>query len=199
MGEDRMTPEIITAYWIVQIGPKGWYAGTPALDAQIRQRFAAAWEAARDGHFADWVATPQGALALLILTDQFPRNMFREDARGFATDAIALRVADAGIAAGHDLATPPPARQFFYLPFMHAEDAALQARATALFSERMPGENLRHARAHAAVIDRFGRFPWRNEVLGRATTATEEAFLAQGGYGAALREIAAIDASGKIV
>jgi len=189
-----MTPETITDFWLTEVGPKGWYNSTPALDADIRARFATTWQAVQTGAHADWAATAEGALALLIVTDQFARNMFRDEARSFATDALALRLADAAIAAGHDLATPAPARQFFYLPFMHAEDMAAQARGIELFAERMPGDNLRHARAHAAVIARFGRFPWRNAALGRTDTAEESAFLASGGYGAALREIPPIAA-----
>lgn len=194
-----MEPKTVTDYWLAEVGPKGWYAATPALDADIRARFAGAWAAAQTGAFADWAATPEGALALVILADQFPRNMFRDDARSFSTDPLAVRLAEAAIASGHDLATPPPARQFFYLPFMHAEDAALQARGIALFAGRMPGDNLRHARAHAEVIARFGRFPWRNAALGRASTAEELALLAEGGYGAVLRTIPAIAAPGNIV
>ncbi|MBW6506644.1 MAG: DUF924 domain-containing protein [Rhodobacteraceae bacterium] len=194
-----MTPETITDYWLTEVGPKGWYNSTPALDADIRARFGAAWQAVQTGAYADWATTAAGALALLILTDQFPRNMFRDDARSFATDALAVQLAEAAIAAGHDLATEPPARQFFYLPFMHAEDDALQARGIALFAERMPGDNLRHARAHAEVIARFGRFPWRNAALGRASSADEEALLAAGGYGAVLREMPAIADPKKIV
>ncbi|WP_372838974.1 DUF924 family protein [Phaeovulum sp.] len=184
-----MKPETIVDFWLTEVGPKGWYAATPELDATVRERFAAAWEAVQTGSFADWGNTAKGALALIILTDQFPRNMFREDGRSFATDALAVRLAEAAIAAGHDLAIAPPARQFFYLPFMHAEDNALQARGIALFAERMPGDNLRHARAHAEVIARFGRFPWRNAALGRVSSEAEKALLAAGGYGAILREI----------
>ncbi|PKP70033.1 MAG: DUF924 domain-containing protein [Alphaproteobacteria bacterium HGW-Alphaproteobacteria-4] len=194
-----MTPETITDFWLTGVGPKGWYAATPELDADIRARFLPAWQAVQTGAYADWAGTAAGALALLILTDQFPRNMFRDDARSFATDALAVRLASAAIAAGHDLATPPPARQFFYLPFMHAEDNALQARGIELFEARMPGDNLRHARAHAEVIARFGRFPWRNAALGRASTAAEAALMAAGGYGAVLREMPAIADPKKIV
>ncbi len=184
-----MTPEKIVDFWLTEVGPKGWYAATPELDASIRAQFATAWAAVQEGAFADWGRTATGALALVILTDQFPRNMFRDDARSFATDALAVRLSEAAIAKGHDLAIAPPARQFFYLPFMHAEDNALQARGIALIGERMPGDNLRHAHAHAEVIARFGRFPWRNAALGRESSAAEKALLAAGGYGAILREM----------
>ena len=194
-----MKPETITRYWLEEVGPSGWYTATPELDADIRARFAPAWTAVQSGAFADWGASADGALAGLILTDQFPRNMFREDARSFATDALAVRLAEAALVAGHDLAITVPARQFFYLPFMHAEVGALQTRGIALFAARMPGSNLRHARAHAAVIARFGRCPWRNAVLGRVSSDAETAFLAQGGYRSALREIPAIEPENQIV
>lgn len=181
---DPVTPLEITRFWLDEVGPKGWYASTAALDQTIRDRFLAAWEDAAT--LAPlWAAEgPQGALAALILTDQFPRNMFRDDPRAFATDALALRIADRAIAQGHDLATPEPGRQFFYMPFEHAEDLADQRRAVALFAERMPGENLRHARLHRDTIAAFGRFPWRNAALGRPSTPEEQALLDAGGYGA---------------
>ena len=178
-----MTPEEINRFWIEDCGPKLWYQPTAQLDATIRDRFMAAWiDAPR--LTADWAGTAEGALAALILTDQFPRNMFRKDARAYATDPLARRLARAAIDAGHDLATPEPARQFFYLPFEHSEDMADQNRAVALFAERMPGENLRHARLHRAAIAHFGRFPWRNADLDRASTPEEQALLDAGGYGA---------------
>ncbi|MCL7464751.1 DUF924 family protein [Phaeovulum sp. NW3] len=183
----------ILQFWD-RIGPEGWYRGDDALDRDIRTRYAGLWEEARDGGLSGWQATAPGALALILLLDQFPRNMFRDHADSFATDARALDEATRAIAAGHDLATDPPLRQFFYLPFMHAEDRAAQDRCIALFAERMPGDNLRHARAHADVIARFGRFPWRNAALGRVTTAAEQAFLDAGGYGAALQRIGPADA-----
>lgn len=186
-------------FWRDEVGPKGWYLSTPALDATIRDRYAALWDKARGGALAPWRDTAQGALALILLLDQFPRNMFRDRAESFATDHQALTEAARAIAAGHDLATDPPLRQFFYLPFMHSEDLVAQHNGIALFAERMPGDNLRHARAHAAVIARFGRFPWRNAALGRPSTAEEATFLAQGGYAHALAETPAIEPDGKIV
>lgn len=185
----------VTRFWLDEVGPKGWYGGGAALDAEVRHRFGGLWQEARDGGLRDWAATPEGALALILLTDQFPRNMFRDEARSFATDALAVTLADAAIAAGHDMATPVPARQFFYLPFMHAEDLALQSRCIDLFVARMPGDNVRHARAHATAIARFGRFPWRNAALGRLSTPEEASLLAAGGYGQLLRETPAIAAS----
>ena len=178
-----MTPDDINRFWIDEVGPKGWYEQNDLLDQTIRDRFMDAYyDAAR--LTAEWASTAPGALAGLILTDQFPRNMFRNDPRAFDTDALAQDLADDAISVGHDLATPEPQRQFFYLPFEHAEDLMLQDRAVALFTERMPGENLRHAQLHRDTIARFGRFPWRNAALGRTNTAEEQDLLDAGGYGA---------------
>ena len=177
------TPAEISRFWIDEVGPKGWYTQSDALDQAIRDRFMAAWiDAPRLA--AEWVGTAEGALAALILTDQFPRNMFRNDARAYSTDPLALRIASSAIEAGHDLSTPEPARQFFYLPFEHSEALADQDRAVALFAERMPGENQIHAQDHRDTIAKFGRFPWRNEALGRTPTLSEQAVMEAGGYGA---------------
>lgn len=179
-------------FWLHEVGPAGWYAIDEAIDAEIRARFGALWREAEAGDHGHWTAGPRGALAYLILTDQFPRNMFRGDASAFATDGRARAAASSAIAAGLDAAIPEPERQFFYLPFMHSEDIADQDRCIALMTAGLPvtgAGNLRHAHAHRAVIARFGRFPYRNAALGRTTTEAEAAFLAAGGYGAILREL----------
>lgn len=176
-------PEDLIRFWIDETGPAGWYQQSDDLDRLIRDRFMAAWiDAPRLA--AAWAGSATGTLAALILTDQFPRNMFRNDARAFSTDPLALRIARAALDTGHDLATPEPARQFFYLPFEHSEELADQDLAVELFAQRMPGENLLHAQLHRDTIARFGRFPWRNEPLGRAPTAAESAVMKAGGYGA---------------
>lgn len=172
-------------FWLDDLGPAGWYAGTPEIDARVHDLFLDDWEEARAGAHGLWLTDPAGALAFLILTDQMPRNMFRGAAQAFDTDPLALAAAKAAIARDWDLAVPAPQRQFFYLPLEHAEDSADQDRAVALFESRMPEpELLLHARAHRAIIGRFGRFPGRNAALSRRSTATEAAWLAQGGYGA---------------
>ena len=181
-----MTPEDVISFWLDEVGEKGWYQGTPELDQTIRDRFGGAWEKI-DTLVAEWPQSRETSLALLILADQFPRNMFRGDARSFATDKLARRIADQAIAKGHDMDTPEPARQFFYLPFMHSEEMGDQNRAVALFEERMPGENLRHAHLHRDVIRHFGRFPWRNDPLGRETTPQERHLLEAGGYAALVK------------
>lgn len=188
-----VTPDQINRFWIDEVGENGWYTRSDALDDTIRQRFRASWDRAETLAPA-WAASAEGALAALILTDQFPRNMFRDDARAFATDALARRLADAAIAAGFDRQTAPPARQFFYMPFEHSEDLADQHRAVDLFRQFLPGENLRHAELHRDTIARFGRFPWRNAALGREPTAAETRVMAQGGYGALVSGKLSLDA-----
>lgn len=173
--------QVIT-FWRDEVGPAGWYNSTPALDETIRSRFHGLWQQARAGQLESWSETAEGALALLIVIDQFPRNMFRDQPESFVTDHMAQSEAQAAISRGYDMVTPVPMRQFFYLPLMHAEDIVLQRRAIRMFEDRMPGDNIRHARAHAAIIARFGRFPWRNAALGRETTPAEQEFMANGGY-----------------
>jgi len=175
--------EVLT-FW-EEAGPEMWYKQDDSFDRTIRDRFGALWDAAAAGGCADWAVGARGALALLILLDQFPRNMFRASPRAFATDERALRVAHQALSQGWDMRAQPPIRQFFYLPFMHSERLTDQDRGVRLFKARMPGgDNLLHARAHREVIRRFGRFPYRNAALGRETTRPEQDFLDAGGYGA---------------
>jgi uncharacterized protein (DUF924 family) len=181
----------VLRFWLDEVGPKGWYEANEALDGQIRARFLDAWENARDGAYAMWLTYPSGTLAYLVLTDQFPRNMLRGEARAFETDRAALAAAKVAINRGWDLKIDEPARQFFYLPLMHSENLCDQERCVRLICERMPEHgpgNLLHARAHREVIRRFGRFPHRNAALGRASTAPERAFEGEGGYGALVRQ-----------
>lgn len=181
----------ITEFWI-GAGPEAWYRRDDDFDAEIRTRFGAAWQRAAAGAMDHWINAAPTALALMILLDQFPRNMFRADPRAFATDAKVLGLAKDALEMGHDLSIQEPERQFFYLPFMHSEDLADQTRAIELIETRMPqtGQgNVIHARAHAEIIRRFGRFPYRNADLGRDMTAEEQAFLDAGGYGSVLRSL----------
>lgn len=135
---------------------------------------------------AGWEETPEGVLALLLLTDQFPRNIWRGSAHAFATDALARNIADRAIARSFDMAFAPDMRQFFYLPFQHHEDPDSQARAVALTQTMVEDggdrDGLRYARLHQELIARFGRFPHRNAVLGRTTTPEETEYLASGGF-----------------
>ena len=187
-------PVEVLDYWLGDIGPDGWYAAGDALDADIRARFGDLWTAARGGGLDHWVDGTVGTLAFIILCDQFSRNMHRGQADAFATDARALTAARQALALGNDMAAPEPERQFFYMPFMHAENLDDQTLCVRLFSERMPdtgADHLIHARAHHAVIERFGRFPFRNAALGRTPTPAEDQFMADGAYGAVVSQIRA--------
>ena len=187
-------PDEILRFWLDEVGPEGWYQGSDALDSEIRDRFMASWESASAGSFSLWLTYPSGALAYIILTDQFPRNMFRGEARAFASDRIALAAAKAAIGKGWDLKIDEPARQFFYLPLMHSENLCDQDRCVRLMKERMPetgAANLLHAKAHREVIRTFGRFPYRNEALRRRPTAPETDYVSSGGYGETVRRLQA--------
>lgn len=184
-------PIEILDFWLGEVGPQGWYAAGEALDADIRDRFMDVWTAAHEGGLEHWVDGTVGTLAYLILCDQLARNMHRGTAEAFATDAQALAAAKRAVEAGWDLAAPEPERQFFYMPFEHSEEAGDQAQAVALLTERLGSdpEMALHARAHQAIIARFGRFPFRNAALGRESSAEEQAFLNDGGYGAMLEAL----------
>jgi uncharacterized protein (DUF924 family) len=174
-------PSDITAFWRAA-GPKAWFKKDAAFDAELRERFLDAHMAAARCELDRWLDTSEGALALILLLDQIPRNIFRDTAHAFATDRLARRAADTAIAAGHDLAAGADVRVFFYLPFEHAESGENQARAVALIDAIGDAELTKFARLHAGIIARFGRFPHRNAVLGRETKAEEAAFLREGGF-----------------
>ena len=179
-------PEDVLRFWFEEVGPEGWYAGGAALDERVRDRFGETWNRSREGACGVWLSSPRGALAYIVVTDQFPRNMFRGAREAFASDSSALAAAKTSIEKGWDLKVDAPARQFFYLPLMHSESLADQDRCVRLIATRLPGaaDSLLHAKAHREVIRRFGRFPYRNEALGRKTTEAESSFLDSGGYGA---------------
>jgi uncharacterized protein (DUF924 family) len=181
--------EDILRFWFEETGDERRFASTPEFDALIRERFLGDWEAARDDRLTAWEADAHEALALVVLLDQFPRNMFRGEARAFATDAAARAVARRALDAGHDLAVDAGRRMFFYLPFEHSEDPADQDLCVRLVEERLPADSgfLIHARVHREIVRRFGRFPARNAARGLAGTAEELAFL-DGGYGRLMKE-----------
>jgi uncharacterized protein (DUF924 family) len=181
MNHDNSTPIEIITFWR-EAGYERWYKKDDAFDAEIRQRFLATWDAALAGQHDDWQDSDDGTLALLIVLDQFPRNMFRGDPRTFASDPKAREVADRAIARGVDQHLDSVMRQFVYLPFEHSEDVADQQRSVALFKALGDAENLRYAEIHEDIIRKFGRFPHRNQVLGRTTTDAEAAFLKSGGF-----------------
>jgi uncharacterized protein (DUF924 family) len=158
-----------------------WFKSTPEHDDRLRQLFLPDYELAMAGALAGWEAAPDGALALLLLLDQIPRNIFRDTPRAYTTDPMARDAADRALALGFDMQVPPAWRLFFYLPFHHSEEIADHRRARAL-SERLPGRpdrgaNRRYGRPYLDVIERFGRFPHRNAILGRPSTPEETAFL----------------------
>ncbi|MGA8968292.1 MAG: DUF924 family protein [Pseudolabrys sp.] len=172
--------EVVT-FW-QSAGPDRWFTKDDVFDKEIRERFFDTYEAAAAGKLSDWEQSAQGALALLILLDQFPRNMFRADARAFATDPLARAITAGAIVRGFDSQVPEELRGFFYLPFEHSEDLADQERCIALNKAIGDAENLKWAEIHAGIIRRFGRFPHRNAALGRTTTPEEQAFLDGGGF-----------------
>ncbi len=179
--KDIAAPADVLAFWR-EAGPDKWFKKDDAFDAEIRKRFLATYEAAAAGRLNDWTATADRTLALLLVLDQFPRNMFRGSARMFAADPLALAVARDALARGFDRQNPLPERNFFYLPFEHSEDLADQERCVALCRDHGDAEALKWAELHADIIRRFGRFPHRNAALGRTTTPEEQAFLDDGGF-----------------
>ena len=182
-GHAKATPvtaDDVVEFWR-QAGPSMWFAKDADFDRRFREAFLWTHEAAARGELYGWLATPAGALALLLLLDQFPRNSFRGTPRMYATDATARRVAAAAVDAGHDRQMPPDLRKFFYLPFAHSEDLADQERSVALCRLLGPPDSVSSER-HRDIVRRFGRFPHRNSVLGRTMTEEEQHFLDQGGY-----------------
>ena len=165
---------------------KAWFSKNPDFDAEIRERFGSRIEAAIAGSLDAWAATPPGALARILLLDQFTRNSWRDTPRAFAGDAQALAAARAMVATGQDLQLPPVQRGFVYLPYEHAEDLAAQDESVRLFTalaREAPdqAEDLDYAHRHREIVRRFGRFPHRNAILGRTSTPEELAFLKQPG------------------
>ncbi|WP_029031877.1 DUF924 family protein [Salinarimonas rosea] len=171
----------IVAFWEAA-GPPRWFAKDEAFDAEIRARFGATHQAAASGRLDEWELLPEGSLALLILLDQFPRNMFRGTKDVYRTDALAVLVAERAIERGHHKAVAPPMCRFYFLPFQHAEDLALQERAVALSEESGDADGVKWARHHRDIVARFGRFPHRNAILGRETTPEEAAFLEESDF-----------------
>ncbi len=171
----------VVSFWR-QAGPERWFAKDKDFDLAIRSRFLPIHEAAARGELAAAEDSPQGALALVILLDQFPRNMFRGGAHAFATDALARAVAERALARGFDQATDQTMRPFFYLPFMHSELLADQDRSVRLHEVFSDTERLRYAAIHRDIIVKFGRFPHRNRAMGRDTTPAEQEFLDGGGF-----------------
>jgi uncharacterized protein (DUF924 family) len=174
-------PNDILGFWR-QAGPSKWFKPSPAFDEAIRLKFEPVHHRAARGEYDDWAKTAEGALALLILLDQFPRHLYRGSAHAFATDGKARAVARTALAAGFPRELEPELQGFFVLPFEHSEDLADQDIGVALARELGDAETLKWAELHRDIIVRFGRFPHRNAALGRTTTPVEQAFLDEGGF-----------------
>ena len=171
-------PREVLDFWFAEGMQRRWFRATPALDAEVRTRFEALWHEAATGSLDHWAAGADGALALVIVLDQFPLNMFRGEPRAFSTEGKAVAVTLDAVARGLDAELEGPRKAFLYLPLMHSEDMAHQEASVRLFEAAGLTENARFARHHRELIRRFGRFPHRNAILGRASTPEELAYLA---------------------
>ena len=175
--------QTILDFWFTELTPKQHYAKDAALDEAIRTRFGATLEAAARCELFAWRATPSGRLAEIIVLDQFSRNVYRDTARAFAQDALALALAQELVASGGDAQLPLAQRSFAYMPYMHSESPVVHKEALRLFAQAGLENNLDFERRHLAILERFGRYPHRNAILGRESTVEELAFLQQPGSG----------------
>ena len=173
----------VLRFWFEEMRPQQWFTEDAEFDATIRRRFAATHEAVKHGERSNWRATPQGRLAEIIVLDQFSRNMYRGTRQAFAFDPLALTLAQEAVARGADRHLPVAQRAFLYMPYMHSESLSVHEQALRLFDQPGLEENLKFERAHKTIIERFGRYPHRNAVLGRASTPEETDFLKQPGSG----------------
>jgi uncharacterized protein (DUF924 family) len=171
------TPQDVRDFWFSDQMQPFWFKKSDDIDRQIIQLFGETYEAAHAGRLKHWLDGPEDALALAIVLDQFPRNMFRGSARSFESNDLALAVARQALADGHDQQLDPTSRQFLYLPFMHSEDLQDQERSVRLYEALGNEHSLHFAREHRDIVARFGRFPHRNAVLGRENTPEEAEFL----------------------
>lgn len=174
------TPDTVLSFWR-ESGYDKWFGKDDAFDAAVREKFLPTYEAAAAGTLSSWEATADGALALCIVLDQFPRNLFRGDPRTYAADEAARAVANRALKRGYDQDVPDELRGFFFLPFMHSEDLVDQERCVQLYREAQSAD-LKYAEEHRDIVRRFGRFPHRNAILGRATTPEEQTYLDEGGF-----------------
>jgi len=181
-----MTPRDVLQFWFEETERKFHFNSTPAFDAEIRARFevtAVEQASIAQQGIHPWAESAEGALALIIMLDQFPRNMYRGTAAAFAWDGLSLGAAKDAVENGFDFKTPMERRSFIYMPFMHSEKLADQKRCVQLIDERLDDEStLFHAEAHMKLIEQFGRFPHRNDTLNRLSTPGEEQYLKDGGY-----------------
>ena len=171
------TADSVIDFWFHEIPSKAWFQKSEAFDAEVAARFGATLKAAVCGELWSWRKTPQGRLAEVIVIDQFSRNIYREKPASFSNDPLALVLAQTTVQLGADQDLEPDARAFLYMPYMHSESALINIEAVRLFSHPGLERNLDFELRHKAVIDRFGRFPHRNAILGRISTPEETAFL----------------------
>jgi uncharacterized protein (DUF924 family) len=177
----EITAAKVLDFWFKEATPKQWWSKDAVFDATIRQRFERVHASAVACELWHWRGTPSGRLAEIIVLDQFSRNLFRDDARAFAADALALALAQEAVRGGHDAALPVTQRAFLYMPYMHSESLAIHDEARRLFAAPGLESNADFEGRHRAILERFGRYPHRNAALGRASTAAESAFLKEPG------------------
>ncbi|MCH8497499.1 MAG: DUF924 domain-containing protein [Marinobacter sp.] len=175
--------DAVLQFWFAELTPADWFRKDENLDRQITERFSELHARAATCELADWRADPHGRLAEIVVLDQFSRNMYRDKPAAFACDALALALAQEAVACGADRALNPKERSFLYMPFMHSESALIHERAMELFDQPGLESNLDFEIRHKEIIDRFGRYPHRNTILGRDSTEEEVAFLQQPGSG----------------
>jgi len=178
-----LKPDSILHFWFTELTPKHHFAKDAALDETITTRFGATLEAAARCELFAWRATPEGRLAEVLVLDQFSRNVYRDSPRAFAQDALALALAQQLVASGQDRSLPLAQRSFAYMPYMHSESALVHAQAALLFAQPGMEDTLHFELRHKAIIDRFGRYPHRNALLGRESSPEELAFLREPGSG----------------
>jgi uncharacterized protein (DUF924 family) len=178
---DADHPEAVLAFWFQELGPKDWWGKDAALDTRIAERFGALLARAARCELHLWRATPRGRLAEVLVLDQFSRHVHRDAPGAFASDPLALALAQEAVARGDDQALTPTERSFLYLPYMHSESQVIQAESVRLYERNGLADNLDFARRHQAIVERFGRYPHRNAVLGRPSTPEELAFLQEPG------------------
>lgn len=176
-----LTDKDVLDFWFQELSPKDWFSGDTALDELITQRFAALHEQARQGELYHWRSTVEGRLAEVIVLDQFSRNLFRGTPESFSSDLMALALAQEAVASGADEKLTSEQRTFLYMPYMHSESLKIHEEAVRLFKSNGIENNLDFEYRHKAIIERFGRYPHRNEILGRASTLDEIEFLKQPG------------------
>lgn len=176
-----MNVDAVLNFWFIEIEPRQWWEKSPAFDALIAERFGALHAAAARCELSAWRAKPEGCLAEVIVLDQFSRNLFRDRPEAFACDPLALALAQQAVASGADQALPSIQRAFLYMPYMHSESTLIHRESLALFGQAGLEHSLRAELQHKAIVDRFGRYPHRNAILGRPSTEEELRFLATPG------------------